>query len=146
VKYTRRARVVAGVAYFLIPVAVGWSPSPPCGVGQEGVALLLASPEAGLSGEGVVPAGGIERGEMSGSSWKGRHGTAFGVVPDGVAKVTVRYPARHGGSTAVTVAAVENLWVAKAPLGPVNETPIAIRSVTWRSAHGKVLKTLREKF
>lgn len=141
VKYVRRARLVAGVAYYIVPVANGLSPQ--CRPREE-VFFATAGPE-GHTASGGLSVSEIERGMLTATYWKAGRGVQSGVVPNGVATVTLRYAPRHGLRSAVTVAAVENVYVATAPpaaQGP--ETPVLPTTVTWRSANGRILKTFHD--
>jgi hypothetical protein len=138
VKYVRRARRVAGTDYFVVPVARGLAPG--CGLREE-VVFVTAGPEEQGSGGGSTAAG-IEHGEVTGSEWKGHHGVQYGLVPDGVAKVTLRYPPHRGLRNTVTVSPVENVYVAMVPpAATYSGFPVVPKTIVWRSATGKVLGT-----
>jgi hypothetical protein len=138
VKYVRRARQVAGTDYFVVPVARGLAPG--CGLREE-VVFVTAGPEDQGSGGGAT-ATEIEHGAVTGTEWKGHHGIQYGLVPDAVAKVTLRYPPHRGLRTTVTVAPVENVYVAKAPpAATYSGLPVVPKTIVWRSATGKVLGT-----
>jgi len=132
VKFIRRARVVAGTTYYLVPVADG--PGPHCSA-REGVSF--ATVEALGQGSGSpATVGEIEHGR-----WIGHSGVQYGVVPDGVQKVTLRYPARHRLRATVTVTVLENVYVAKAPpAARASVSPVLPKAVVWRSATGSVLE------
>jgi hypothetical protein len=138
-KYVRRARVVDGVAYYVVPVAKGWALK--CAT-HEGVVFATAGPEGYGSG-GTATAAEIEHGaRLEGLFWKDGSGVQSGIVPDGVAKVTLRYPARHHLRATVTVAAVGNVYVtAVPPAARGSETPVLPTTVLWLSAKRHVLKT-----
>jgi hypothetical protein len=136
INYIRLARVLAGTSYYLIPVA-----KPHCSEPEE---LLLneRSPSYyGSSSYGGATAARIAEGKLFGSHGKGATAVVAGVVPDRVAKVSLSYP-KSGRLHAVTITTkpVENVFVATVPReAPVASTP---KSVSWRSAKGKVIKTI----
>jgi hypothetical protein len=135
VNYIRLARVVAGTSYYLIPVA-----KPHCSEPEE---LLLNERSSSYLGSsyGGATAAHIAQGKLFSSSGKGPTAVVAGVVPDHVAKVSVSY-AKSGHLHAVTITTkpVENVFVATVP----RESPAASvpKSVVWRSAKGKVIKTI----
>lgn len=102
----------------------------------------------------LVTIGGYETGASCGTSAKeieygqgpqeNGPGTYFGVVPDGVATVTLVIPALAGQPTqSVTVSATSNVYAvhiahAHAPPPGRNATP----TVIWRSGQGRVLKRI----
>ncbi len=66
----------------------------------------------------------------------GSEGSMFeGIVPDGVARVTVQFGLGHG---AVTVIPINNIYVARLPRGV--HVPARI---VWRSADGAVIRSVR---
>ena len=98
VHYIRRARVVAGSPYYIYPGVVGG-----CGTGEkphQGIMELaknvdLGAGDIGGTGGGGATAASIEQGGDAGSGPPGSStsATITLVVPDGVAKVTLHYPA-----------------------------------------------------
>lgn len=148
--YIRLARVVDGSPYYLYPGIVGG-----CGTGEaphEGIMELAKNIELGHgllggSGGGGATAAAIEQGRDAGSGPPGSatSSTITMVVPDGVAKVTLRYPAgRASGyspkiSPAFTIntAPVGNLVVVTLP----RSNPLQKGTIIWRSASGRVIKT-----
>lgn len=151
VRYVRRARVIAGSSYYVYPAIVGG-----CDLGKahEGVMELVTHVDLGHgiyggSGGGGDTAAQIKRrGGMFGSQGSSRHATVTGVVPDGVATVTLYYPAGPSSgfshkvlpAVAIKVRVVNNLWVANVPRGASN----ALRwtKVIWRAADSKILKAI----
>jgi hypothetical protein len=135
VNYIRLARVVAGTSYYLIPVA-----KPNCSEPEE---LLLNERSSSYLGSsyGGSTATRIAQGKLFASSGRGPTAVVAGVVPDRVAKVSLSYP-KSGPLHAVTITTkpVENVFVATVP----RESPAASvpKSVVWRSARGKVIKTI----
>jgi hypothetical protein len=138
VKFIRRARVVAGTAYYVVPVA---AEDPSCRLRDE-VVLVTMEPLGQAAGGGLTVAD-IERGGLGGTRWIGTSGVQYGVVPDTVAKVTLRYaPGKHGLRNTVTVSPVDNVYVAAAPPAARGSMlPVLPRVVVWRSHKGSVLKT-----
>ncbi|HEY4452525.1 MAG TPA: hypothetical protein VGN13_13135 [Solirubrobacteraceae bacterium] len=151
VRYIRRARVADGARYYLYPVIVG-----ECGTREkphQGIMELAQNVDLGHgliggSGGGGESAGAIEQGRDAGSGppGSGTSATVTMVVPDGVATVTLRYPAgRASGyspkiSPAVTLTAkpVENLLVVRVP----RSDPLGRATMVWRGPRGRVIKTL----
>jgi hypothetical protein len=133
VNYIRLARVVAGTSYYLIPVA-----KPNCS-GPEELLLNERSP-GGFASYGGATAAHIADGKLFGTCCKGPTAVVAGVVPDRVAKVSITYP-KSGRLHAVTITTkpVENVFVVTVP----RESTVAAvpKSVIWRSAKGKVIKT-----
>jgi hypothetical protein len=138
VKFIRRARVVAGTAYYLVPVA---AQDAYCRLSDE-VVLVTVEP-LGQSAGGGLTVGRIEHGGLVGTRWLGSSGVQYGVVPDTVAKVTLRYPpGRRGLRDTVTVAPVDNVYVATVPPAARGSVlPVLPSVVVWRSRKGSVLKT-----
>ena len=177
VRYVRRARVLHGVSYWIVPAGrlrqppsyasrcfVEWRSAlrrelPRIPIAQRSVTLaigqrLIAAMQHGLAS---VPSDGIcildlnragagggtceTAGQLaSGQSFESDGSTVIGVVPDGVASVTLHYPASRG-EPALTVSApvVANVYavsVARAGTVPAAE-------VIWRSADGAALKTIK---
>jgi hypothetical protein len=96
--------------------------------------LVSHSRTAGSQECGITPAQ-LRTGVLEGSD-NGR--TDSGIVPDGVASVTLRFPAsRDGPARAVTGAVVGNVWVVSDP-SPAEGNPI----VVWRAADGRTVHTI----
>jgi hypothetical protein len=151
VRYIRRARVADGGRYYLYPVIVG-----ECGTRErphQGIMELAQNVDIGHgliggSGGGGETAREIEQGRAAGSGPPGSStsATVTMVVPDGVAAVTLRYPAgRASGyspkiSPAVTLTAkpVENLLLVRVP----RSNPLGRATMVWRGPRGRVIKTL----
>jgi hypothetical protein len=155
VRYIRRARVIAGSSYYIYPVLIAR-----CGqLAHEGIMDLathidLGNGTFGSDGGGGATAAAIEQGQGVGtgppgiSGHPGTSGTIDMVVPDGVASVTLRYPAgRASGYSpkispafAVTTSPVRNLLIVSVPRSSGGE---AIQRVTmiWRATDGHVIKT-----
>jgi hypothetical protein len=152
VHYIRRARVVDGSPYYVYPAVFGG-----CGTGErpfEGIAELathvnLGGGAVGGTGGGGATAAAIERGQDAGSGPPGSStsATITMIVPDGVAKVTLRYPAgpasgyspRISPPFAITTSPVENLLVASVP----RSSPLQRGTMIWRAANGHIIKTFK---
>ena len=152
VHYIRLARVVDGSPYYVYPGIVGG-----CGTGEtphQGIMELARNVNLGHgiiggTGGGGATAAQIEEGKDAGSSGQPGSSTSSTitmVVPDGVATVTLRYPAGRASGYSpkispaftITTAPVENLVVATLP----RSNPLQQGTVIWRSADGRVIKTI----
>lgn len=152
VNYIRRARVVDGSPYYVYPAIVGG-----CGTGEaphEGIMELATNVNIGHgltagTGGGGATAAQIEQGGDAGSSGvpgSSTSATLTMVVPDGVAKVTLHYPAGHASgyspkispAVTITTAPVNNLVVVLVP----RSSPLQQGTMTWRAADGRVIKKL----
>jgi hypothetical protein len=153
VRYIRRARVLDGGSYYIYPAILGG-----CGTGekaQEGIMELAKNVELGHGMVGGTGGGGagaarIEQGRAVGTGPPGSSTseTITMVVPDGVAEVTLEYPAgRASGyspkispSFTITSAPVDNLLVV---LVPRTGGPEGVRGITmiWRATNGHIIKT-----
>jgi hypothetical protein len=121
----------------------------------EGIAVVVVAPSHDATGPRVdaysatttqfQQSGAISQaGLQSGSST-----VLSGVVPDGVASVTLHFPARFGGAhpappLTVTAIAVENVFVVRVPRSFIAQafggtTPDSIK---WRAADGTVIRTI----
>ena len=150
VHYIRRARFVAGSPYYVYAAVVGG-----CGTGEkahEGIMELarnvdLGGGAIGGTGGGGATAAAIESGQTAGSGPPGSStsATITMIVPDGVAKVTLRFPAgRASGYSpkisppfSVTTTPVNNLVVVTVP----RSNPLQRGTMIWRLADGHILKT-----
>jgi hypothetical protein len=86
IHYIRLARVVSGTSYYVMPVAKG------CRSSTEEVLLNARSPQG--SGFGGATLAQIQQGRDLGSQGLGASSVVSGIVPDGVAKVTLTYSPR----------------------------------------------------
>ncbi len=68
------------------------------------------------------------------------NGTFNGIVPDGVAMVTVFWQAAHAGERSATTSVVGNMYALRA--GRTNGFDAVALKVIWRSAQGQVMKTI----
>jgi hypothetical protein len=155
VRYIRRARVIAGSSYYIYPVLIAR-----CGqLAHDGIMDLathidLGHGTFGSDGGGGETAAAIEQGQGVGtgppgiSGQSGTSGTIDMVIPDGVASVTLRYPAGRASGYSpkispaftVTTSPVNNLLIVSVPRSSGGG---AIQRVTmiWRAADGHVIKT-----
>lgn len=152
VHYIRLARVIDGSPYYLYPGIVGG-----CGTGEaphQGIMELAKRVDLGHgiiggTGGGGATAAQIEEGKdasSSGLAGSSTSSTITMIVPDGVATVTLRYPAgRASGYSpkispafAITTTPVNNLVVLTLP----RSNPLEKGTVIWRAAEGRVIKTI----
>jgi hypothetical protein len=138
VSYIRLARLVAGFGYYVIPAII--TPCEPAKA-YQGVTFVQRTPGGGGGGILGASAASIPQHGVFFSS--GQHGssTVPGLVPDGVATVTVHYPADPAGTLpAVTITAkvVDNVVVfTSVPRGPA----VGWTKMVWRAANGTIVKT-----
>jgi hypothetical protein len=150
VNYVRRARVVSGSTYYVYPVF-----ATPCGVlsGQSGESMALTdvTHSCGTGTVAGLTAVQIRQGEAL--SYGGDCSRSLllsqvsGIVPDGVAAVTLHYPAgRVGGyshkmapAANVTTRPVNNVIVVMVPRGGGNGR--SWTTMTWRAANGTIIQT-----
>jgi hypothetical protein len=144
--------VIGGSPYYVYPAVFGG-----CGTGErphEGIGELathvnLGGGAIGGTGGGGATAAAIERGQDAGSGPPGSStsATITMVVPDGVAKVTLRYPAGRASGYSpkisppftITTAPVENLLVVRVP----RSNPLQQGAMIWRAADGHTIKTFK---
>lgn len=154
-RFIRRAAVIHGWSFYLVPVARA------CEDGRViHEAIFLHSVGASMSTTGgPATAASIRRqGFQAGLAWEPEDNVptekVSGVVPEGVAKVTLLYGHLHGFPASVTVPVVHNVYAAfvpypaaaappEVPSGPAFYVPPGPRKILWRSHNGRVLKTLR---
>jgi len=150
VHYIRRALVVDGSSYYVYPGIVGG-----CGTGEpphEGIMELARNVDLGHgliggTGGGGATAAQIEQGDdaSSGPPGSSTSATITMVVPDGVAKVTLYYPAgpasgyspKISSPFTITTTPVENLVVVSVP----RSSPLQRGTMIWRAANGHIIKT-----
>jgi hypothetical protein len=151
VHYIRLARVVAGSPYYIYPAIVGG-----CGTGErphEGIVELAKNVDLGHgivggTGGGGATAAAIEQGKDAGSGPPGSStsATITVIVPDGVASVTLRYPAGHASGYSpkisppftINATPVDNLLVVRVP----RSNPLRKGTMIWRAANGHVIRTI----
>ncbi len=151
VHYIRRTRVVHGSPYYIYPAIVGG-----CGTkARQGMMHLdaninLGGGSLGATGGGGATAADIEQGKDIGAGPPGSStsSTVTMIVPDGVAKVTLRYPAGRASGYSpkisppftTTTAPVDNEVVVSVPRSPGGGA-IQRAKVIWRAANGHIIKT-----
>ena len=152
VRYIRRARVVAGSPYYIYPAIVGG-----CGVENEREGIMelatninLGAGIIGGSGGGGGDAADIEQGRMvaTGPPGSPTSTTLTMIVPDGVADVTIHFPAGRASGYSAKVSPAVTIWskpvgnelVARIPRSNIPESERGLR-MTWRAADGHILKT-----
>jgi hypothetical protein len=144
-KYIRLARVVDGRPYYVWPAVqtdCGTRPS----ARPAGTEVIMTG-GSGWAGGGAT-ATEIKQALTIGPNTGGfGHSTIVGLVPDGVASVTLRYPAgkiggfdrHHAPAFTTTIRVVGNLIVATIPRG--GQRVIGPVEMIWRTTNGKALKT-----
>jgi hypothetical protein len=151
VHYVRRTRVVNGSPYYIYPAIIGG-----CGGhAHQGIMHLdthidLGGGAIGATGGGGASATDIEQGKAIGTGPPGSStsSTITMIVPDGVAAVTLRYPAgRASGYSAkisppvtITTAAIDNEVIVRVPRSGGGGA-IDRAKVIWRAADGRVIRT-----
>jgi hypothetical protein len=151
VHYIRRTREVEGGLYYIYPAIIGG-----CGRhARQGIMKLdanidLGGGAMGATGGGGASAANIEQGKDVGTGPPGSDtsSTLTMIVPDGVAKVTLRYPAGRasGYSPKIsppftsTVTAVNNEVVVSVPRS-AGGGGIHQAKITWQAADGSIIKT-----
>lgn len=155
-RYIRRTRVVGDSSYYIYPAVVGGcgtEQAPHEGMMQFAKSIDLGHGLIGNDGGGGAGAAQIERGEEAetGPPGSSTSATITMIVPDGVATVTLRYPAgRASGysmkiSPPVTITApvLNNELVVSVPRSAGGGT---IRQVVmiWRAADGRVRRTFKQ--
>lgn len=151
VHYIRRTRVVDGSPYYIYPAIVGG-----CGAGaRQGMMHLdanidLGAHTIGATGGGGATAADIEQGKDIGAGPPGSStsSTVTMIVPDGVTKVTLRYPAGRASGYSpkisppftITTAPVDNEVVVGVPRSPGGGA-IHQAKVIWQAANGHIIKT-----
>jgi hypothetical protein len=150
VHYIRLARVIGGSSYYVYPGIVGG-----CGTGEaphQGIMELARNVDLGHglmggTGGGGATAAQIELGQdaSSGPPGSSTSSTITIVVPDGVAKVTLHYPAGRASGYSpkisppftITTAPVDNLLVVGVP----RSSPLQRGTMIWRAADGRIIKS-----
>lgn len=139
VRYIRRARVVGSSAYWVWPAIITR-----CGGAKpyQGLMFLTGSRNGdgpGAGGVGETPAQLQQGGDFFSYGRSGR-ASIDGVVPDGVASVTLNYPAANGHAALhLTGRVVYNVVVISVPFGADGALGA---TMTWTGARGRVIKTL----
>jgi hypothetical protein len=143
VNYIRLARVIAGVPYYVMAVRPTACDDPHLWNGQEGV-VMWTGPRGYTAGTAATIRQGLS---FDQTAIAFARSTIAMVVPDGVATVTLKYPAgpiggydhRHAPATTITTKVVGNLLVVTVPRAGLN---VAGTTTTWRTANGHTIKTL----
>lgn len=120
----------------------------------EGIAVVVLSP-SGASGPSVDAYSAtttrlLQRGAISQVGFRSGTGTVLsGVVPDGVASVTLHFPAQSGGANpapplSVTARPIKNAFIIRVPRSFIPQafggtTPDSIK---WQAANGTVIRTI----
>jgi hypothetical protein len=141
--YIRLARVVSRTAYYVIPKLL-----PSCAASKpiEVVALYMVGADFGGGLYAFSPTKLKQQGAFVGIGGAAiPHLTVMGLVPDGVASVTLDYAAKGSRPTsrpavAITSRAVNNVVVFAAPRDP-SLGPSDWSKMTWRAADGTTIKT-----
>ncbi len=152
VHYVRRTRVIDGRSYYIYPALTGCSP------GHVGLMDIATNVDLGAGIVGGVGGGGggaanIEAGEhvSTGPPGSATSATITMIVPDGVATVTLRYPAGRASGYSpkvsppftVTSPVVGNELVVTVPRsgggGPIR----APSAMIWRAASGRVVRRFK---
>ncbi len=152
VRYVRRTRVVNGSPYFIYPAIVSG-----CGShARQGMMKLdtnidLGGGTVGATGDGGATAADIEQGRAVGTGppGSGTSATVTMIVPDGVAKVILLYPAgRASGyspkispAVTITTAPINNEVVVSVPRS-AGGGAIHQAEMIWQAANGHIIKTL----
>jgi hypothetical protein len=142
--------ILASVRAELPQIPRGLRPSTLALVSEAAASARLRDADAAAGGICLVTVSADEQGGSCGASARdlmqhgmlAAYGTLSGVVPDGVATVTIDYPAvgRLVAQT-VTTNIVGNVFVSSIkPVRDSNTTP----KITWRSPSGRILKTVVE--
>ena len=146
VKYVRRARELSGASYYVIAVRLN-----PCARHKlaDAVSLWVFSGKEAY-GVGGATAATIEQHGVydSRGSGVGARATVAGLVPDGVASATLRYPAApahgpgHGAypATTLTARAIDNVVIF--PPTPRGAGLRSNATMTWRAADGTLIRTI----
>jgi hypothetical protein len=156
VHYIRLARVVAGSPYYIYPGIIGGCGTrerPHQGIMELATHVNLGAGLIGGSGGGGASATQIEQGNDVGTGPPGSStsATITMIVPDGVASVTLRYPAGRASGYSrkisppftVTTAAINNAVVVTVPRS-AGGGPIWVPTMIWRAPDGNVIKTFRK--
>jgi hypothetical protein len=152
VRYIRRTRMFDGSPYYIYPATFsGCGRQPP----RQGIAELATHVDLGAGiiggdGGGGGTARSIERAEAAGTGPPGSStsATITMLVPDGVARVTLRYPAGRASGyspkisppVTITTAPVQNEVVVTVPRSGGGGTIRKVKMI-WRAADGHVIKT-----
>ena len=120
----------------------------------EGIAVVALSHSASgpsIDAYSATTTQFLQRGAISQVGFRSGTGTLLsGVVPDGVASVTLHFPARFGGANpapplSVTALPVENVFVVRLRRSFIPQAfgGTTADSIKWRAANGTVIRTIR---
>ncbi len=136
VRYARRARVVAGRSYYVIPALYGR-----CKPFEPWTGVLLWEGRHHRSSVDFWSVQSVEQGKTVNVYAVGRQTVVAGVVPNGVATVTLDYPARPTlPAVGIRTQVVHNVVVVNVPRARARAT--ATLTATWQSANGTTIKTI----
>jgi hypothetical protein len=142
VNYVRRARVIGSTPYYVWPVLYTGCRQVPV---RHYETMMMDDGGGGVAGAGDATT--IEQGHAVGGSGTANRSTLEMLVPDGVATVTLHYPAVTIGGSGLRGApalttrtkVVGNFVVIDVPRGPQRLfRPV---TMTWYAANGHVVKT-----
>ncbi|HYB24622.1 MAG TPA: hypothetical protein VED41_12540 [Solirubrobacteraceae bacterium] len=152
VRYVRRARVVGSESFYVYPALLGCRPGR-VGLMEATTHVELGRGLIGGGGGGGADAADIKAGEdvSTGPPGSSTSATITMIVPDGVASVTLRYPAGRASGYSpkvsppftVTTAPVGNVVVVRVPRS-AGGGPIWQPTMIWRNARGQVIQTFRK--
>jgi len=147
--YVRRTRVVGVTSYYLYPALQGCSPGH-VGLNDLETPLDLGHGLMGGTGGGGADAAAIQDGHdvSTGPPGSPTSATITMIVPDGVASVTLRYPAGRASGYSpkisppftVTTAPVQNEVVIRVPRS-AGGGPIWQPTMVWQAPDGRVIRT-----
>ncbi len=151
VHYIRRTRVVRGSPYYIFPAILGG-----CGGrARQGIMHLETNIDLGAGAIGAIGGGGataarIEQGRAvaTGPPGSSTSSTVTMIVPDGVAKVTLRFPAGRASGYSpkiwppftVTTTPVNNEVVVSVPRSAGGGAIHQAKTI-WRAADGRIVRT-----
>jgi hypothetical protein len=149
-RYFRRTRVVGGTSYYVYPAITGCLPGH-FGLMDMAQPIDLGHGLIGGDGGGGSSAAQIENAESASTGPPGTDtsATITMIVPDGVASVTLRYPAGRASGYSpkvsppftVTAPAIGNELVVTVPRsaggGPIGNPTVMI----WRNAQGRAVRS-----
>ena len=144
VRYIRRARVVAGVRYYVMPGRFTACGAPvPTRLRNEYMVLWVGPRGYAAGTAAMIREGGFFDQTVRLAS----RSTIEMVVPDDVAAVTLHYPAgpiggydrHHAPAITITTKVVGNLLVVTIPRG--DNRVMAPMTMTWRAADRNIIKT-----
>jgi hypothetical protein len=145
VDYIQRARTFDGTAYYIVPMHWGG-----CGFfHRSGEGIFVEAVGGGGGGAGVAA---IKEPRWVMTSGDANASTIEMVVPDGVARVTLRYPPGPANgyhaeqispAFTVTTTAAGNLVLVRVPRSPGGRAVRHPAAMIWQAANGHVIRTFR---